>query len=177
MTQRYEVDGTDVDLRLVDSEDFEDENIDADAKPGQLALVIGNAWASAYAVVGTRAEVAAFGRRVITTVSTRGANAPTYHVLDVVASHGVPFRVVAYPPGATGPYPAARDETRAIVEFYDRRYAHTEHGQFTGGRYRVSNLLDDPPRGLMLHGGVSDWAIDPAAMDLVLRWLTSLGLR
>lgn len=56
------------------------------------------------------------------------------------------------------------------VEFYDTRYQHTIFGQFTGGRYYVDTLLGGVG-GLCLDGGVSDWSLDSAAMDVVRAWL------
>ncbi len=100
---------------------------------------------------------------------------PTTFILDVFNVRGVPLRVIAYAPGATGPYPAAADPARALIEFYDRRYPHTEHGQFTGGRYDVETLQREPVRGgINLHGGVHDWFLNGAAWTLVETWLASL---
>ena len=56
-----------------------------------------------------------------------------------------------------------------MVEFYDSRYPHTEFGQFVS-RYGVSTILGGHT-GLNLMGGVADWQIDGAAMDVVRRWL------
>ncbi|MFD4474680.1 hypothetical protein ACFWPU_00985 [Streptomyces sp. NPDC058471] len=82
------------------------------------------------------------------------------NVMDFQAANGVPFRAVV-----------EGDK----VSFYDRRYNHTEHGQFTGGRYYHDTLLDDAPRlresGLNLYGGVDSWRVDAKSMDAVLTWL------
>lgn len=108
---------------------------------------------------------------------------PSLFVLDVTADSGVPFRVLAIPCRTEGPNrhraPAGRDH--AIVEFYDRRYLiDGEHGQFTGGYYDVDTILgrDEYGRadgGLCLHGGVPDWTLDDASMDLVRSWLALLA--
>jgi hypothetical protein len=95
--------------------------------------------------------------------------------LDVVAANGVPFRVLFIPPGVAGPNPhrTPADSPHATVEFYDRRYEHTEgYGQFTGGHYFASSLLEQHRfAGLNLQGGVDAWTIDAATMDLVRTWL------
>lgn len=56
-----------------------------------------------------------------------------------------------------------------FVEFYDSRYPHTSFGQFVS-RYGVSTILEGKT-GLNLMGGVADWQIDGAAMDIVRQWL------
>lgn len=91
------------------------------------------------------------------------------NILDIVNKDGTPFRVVHSPNGG-------RFHNAATVEFFDRRYQFTEHGQFTGARYYVSTLLEDftNNRGLDLYGSVPEWSIDPATMVLVMLWLKSL---
>ncbi len=100
---------------------------------------------------------------------------PAIH-LDVVASNGVPFRVVLYRRGEAGPYRAARSDTHELVEFYDRRYKHTAHGQFTSGRYEVSALLARESGALSLYGAEADWTIDAETMVRVRAWLASLAM-
>lgn len=83
--------------------------------------------------------------------------------LDMIARNGVPFRAVI-------------NDEDGTVAFYDRRHPHTEHGQFTGGRYFISTLLDEDvygpgPAGLNLYGGVDDWSLDAKTYALVLDWL------
>lgn len=107
---------------------------------------------------------------------------PGMFVLDFVAVTGIPFRVLAIPAGVAGPNPhrVPADNTHPIVEFYDRRFPiDGEHGQFTGGYYDADTLLgrDGFGRadgGLCLHGGVPNWGVDKASMDLVRSWLTLL---
>lgn len=94
---------------------------------------------------------------------------PGSFVLDITAKNGVPFRVVFYLPGAVGPFPAAKEDERPTVEFYDRRYPHTEHGQFTGGRYFLSTIFPGD-QGVWLHGGVDAWTVDGASMLVVRAW-------
>jgi len=58
-----------------------------------------------------------------------------------------------------------------LVEFYDARYPHTQHGQFIS-RYYVNTLLErDQLYGLCLDGGIPDWAIDQPAMVQVYRFI------
>jgi len=61
-----------------------------------------------------------------------------------------------------------------MVEFYDRRYAHTPLGQFTGARYYLSTLVDGTRGGLMLAGHVPEWTVSAADMDTVRHWLQRL---
>lgn len=80
-----------------------------------------------------------------------------------IKSHGIPFNVVL---------DCEQDEPR--VHFYDARYDFTEYGQFTGGGYYVSTLMERPKNamfGLCLHGGVPEWNICAAEMRKVMRWL------
>lgn len=90
------------------------------------------------------------------------------HVLDIMASNGVPFRAVV---------------DANMVEFFDRRYIEgfTPDGQFVS-RYYVDTLIGDRimpgfergHRGLDLHGGIPDWTIDANTMDIVLSWLQNV---
>ncbi len=117
-------------------------------------------------------------------------------VLDVTAANGVPFRVVLTPAGetprsgaATAPGGGAAPNTEATATFYDRRYPHTEHGQFTGGHYTVRSLLGQDPEtfyagrrigsraGLDLHGGVAAWTLDQDTAAYVAAWLENDGRR
>jgi hypothetical protein len=84
------------------------------------------------------------------------------NILDVVAENGVPFRVIMDSIGGK----------EATVSFYDRRTNSTVHGQFTGGSYYVSTLLEaNSSSGLNLYSGVTDWTIDSATFRLVRDWL------
>lgn len=89
--------------------------------------------------------------------------------LDLVASHGIPFRAVRLDANEDGNYPAAT-ENQPLVEFYDRRYPHTPDGQFVS-RYYESTLLERMDLGLNLDGGIPDWRIDSVAMIVVRAWL------
>ncbi|WP_248581589.1 hypothetical protein [Nocardioides sp. InS609-2] len=100
-------------------------------------------------------------------------------VLVVTASSGIDFGVRVVEAGATYGLFRLFEADRALVEFYDRRYPHTEHGQFVS-RYELDTLLGNhrlwsvppaPGQGLTLHGGVPDWVIDGATMDRVYAWL------
>lgn len=89
-------------------------------------------------------------------------------VLDIESRDGVPFRVV---------YDPEKGNTEnGTVEFFDRRYTFTEHGQFVSSYYR-STLLEDFPSGtgLDLQGGVDAWYVDAGNMVLVTLWLRSLA--
>jgi hypothetical protein len=97
-------------------------------------------------------------------------------ILDLVARNGIPFRVVFYHPGESGPYPAAADPEHPIVEFYVRRFPHTDHGQFVS-RYYADTILRRGsfpmgPGPLNLDGGIPAWNIDADSMVLVRDFLT-----
>lgn len=63
------------------------------------------------------------------------------------------------------------DKDDPLVEFYDSRYPHTEHGQFVS-RYYASTLLERVKNvGLDLYGGANDWKIESKEMDTVIDWL------
>lgn len=63
------------------------------------------------------------------------------------------------------------DKEDPLVEFYDSRYPHTEHGQFVS-RYYASTLLERVKDvGLDLYGGVNDWKIEAEEMKTVVDWL------
>jgi hypothetical protein len=89
--------------------------------------------------------------------------------LDVTAANGVPFRVVSYEANEN------LSNAEPLVKFFDQRYPHTEHGQFTGGGYYLRTLLEDDARlrasGLNLHGGEPAWSIDAATYRTVSDWL------
>lgn len=63
------------------------------------------------------------------------------------------------------------DKDDPLVEFYDSRYPHTEHGQFVS-RYYASTLLERVRDvGLDLYGGNNDWKIEASEMKTVVDWL------
>ncbi len=78
-----------------------------------------------------------------------------------IKSDGIPFNVVL-----------DTEQDEPIVSFYDARYDFTEYGQFTGGSYYVSTLMENPEGGLCLHGGVPDWNVNAAGMKKVMQWLS-----
>lgn len=108
---------------------------------------------------------------------------PGLFVLDVTADNGVPFRVLAIAARAEGPnrHRAPAGRPHALVEFYDRRFLiDGEHGQFTGGYYRVDTFLGRDEYGhaagaLCLHGGVAAWLVDEASVALVREWVAGLA--
>lgn len=60
-----------------------------------------------------------------------------------------------------------------MVEFYDSRHPHTEHGQFVS-RYYLHTLLErELNQGINLDGGVEAWKINGEAMNAVATWLSS----
>ncbi len=66
---------------------------------------------------------------------------------------------VVHPGDAYGLDDVLTNDGEAMVEFYDARYPHTEHGQFVS-RYRLSTLNGhDPGTGIDLDGGIPDWSV------------------
>ena len=72
------------------------------------------------------------------------------------------------------------NEEQLLIEFYDDRYKHTEHGQFVsryyaetllGNEYEWHERIGTDGHGLCLDGGVKDWAIDALSCEMVLRWI------
>jgi hypothetical protein len=97
--------------------------------------------------------------------------------VDVTSIHGIPFRVVYIPQGtASKNYPSVNTDRGPLVEFYDRRWAHTPDGQFVS-RYYASTMLAHSSDGLCLHGEVSAWVVDAATVQLVVAWLRLNGSR
>lgn len=91
-------------------------------------------------------------------------------IIDIVTDNGIPFRVVyenrVYRTGAIAAMPT--------VAFYDARYDFDAHGQFVSD-YNLETLLErQKGYGLTLQGGVPNWDIDAASMDLVRSWLINL---
>ena len=68
------------------------------------------------------------------------------------------------------------DKDEPMVEFYDNRYPHTEHGQFVS-RYYVATILGTDrygsgEGGLCLDGGNRDqWTVSAQDMDTVREYL------
>lgn len=59
-----------------------------------------------------------------------------------------------------------------MVEFYDDRYPHTEHGQFVS-RYYVSTILERDNRGLCLEGAEPEWSVTAGDMAIIRAWVAS----
>jgi hypothetical protein len=98
---------------------------------------------------------------------------PTTHSLDVIATHGTPFRVVFLADGMSLSRPAANKFNKdgpSLVEFYDRRYPQTPDGQFVAC-YHLDTLLEGRAGGLTLYGGAPSWIVDDATMNLIRFWL------
>lgn len=93
------------------------------------------------------------------------------YILDIITDREVPFRVTYgirfYNGVKTHPYP--------VVAFYDRRFPHSEHGQFVGD-YMSETMLNSET-GLLLDSDQLDWTIDRHAMRLVRAWLRDILAR
>jgi len=82
----------------------------------------------------------------------------------------VPINVRVVHPG--DPYGMANlltnDGDEAMVEFYDARYPHTDHGQFVS-RYTLSTLNGlGRGNGLMLDTGDPEWSVRPDHMEVAM---------
>ena len=66
------------------------------------------------------------------------------------------------------------DKFDPLVEFYDTRHHHTEHGQFVS-RYYLSTLKNHNDRnaGLYLDGGDPNWSLTAKNMDDVRAFIWS----
>lgn len=76
------------------------------------------------------------------------------------------------------------DEDRPMIEFYDADYA--DHpgfinnnggyrwGQFVS-RYYLSTFLEEITSGLDLDGGIPKWKLSAESVEMVKRWLDSIG--
>jgi len=60
------------------------------------------------------------------------------------------------------------DGDEPLVEFYDARYPHTDHGQFVS-RYNLSTLNGlGRGNGLMLDEGTPEWSVRPDHMEVAM---------
>lgn len=86
------------------------------------------------------------------------------HLIDVISTKGVPFRVVL-----------GKRMDDVVVSFYDRRYDHTEHGQFVSD-YRPGDLYNfcQNKFNLNLYGGVDNWQMDRDNLMIIGLWLGML---
>lgn len=92
---------------------------------------------------------------------------------EFIAENGVKFKVVIIEVGDTyGVSHCLTNQSKVpLVEFYDTRFQHTEHGQFVS-RYHLHTLLQSNA-GLDLQGGVDSWSIDSKSMEKVRKFLDS----
>jgi hypothetical protein len=101
----------------------------------------------------------------------KGKNMSTFDT----TSHQIPFTVRLVKNGESYGLndSLTHDKDDPLVEFYDARYKHTEHGQFVS-RYYATTLMENhgtQTRGINLDGGVPAWYLDPKAMTQVIDWL------
>lgn len=115
---------------------------------------------------------------------------------DFTNDRGVPFCAVRIEPGEpygriVRPFPVDSDAPYSrrliaavpMIEFYDRRYQHTELGQFVT-RYLVESLThedadvlyDNVLGGMCLDGGIPDWQVTAENMRLVREQLYPQGV-
>lgn len=82
-------------------------------------------------------------------------------------SSGVTFNVIWVPTGGRyGREGCLVNRGAPMVEFYDARHPHTEHGQFVT-RYFADSLAECTGTGLCLDGGCASWSIDKHSRCLV----------
>lgn len=91
-----------------------------------------------------------------------------------VESGGVPFtaRIVGRGDRYGMNWCLTNDGAEPLIEFYDRRFPHTELGQFVS-RYHASTLGNRMGigGGLCLDAGVPAWSLDAVAYGMVTEWL------
>ena len=80
----------------------------------------------------------------------------------------------AHIPMAVRYLPKTETRLKAMVEFYDRRYMHTNYGQFIG-RYYLETLLERNIVGLCLDGGVPSWSLSAHDFAQVHAWLKEVS--
>lgn len=104
------------------------------------------------------------------------ANTP---IRKVTTDAGRTFTVRVLPVGARyGVNDACVIDDAPTVEFYDATYADQGGfgplGQFVS-RYHVAALVGRGPGGLDLEGGLPQWLVDAATMEVVRAWLTEVS--
>lgn len=97
---------------------------------------------------------------------------------DFIAGNGVPMRVrIVYAGDTYGLKNClVHEDARPLVEFYDRRFEHTEHGQFIS-RYYLNSLLERGYDGLLLDGGVPNWCVSADNMSRTVLPLLAAAMR
>lgn len=93
-------------------------------------------------------------------------------LFDFTAVNGVPFRVrVVFKGDSYGQnFCLTHDSDDPLVEFYDKRYNFTPHGQFVT-RYFAVTLTERGENGLDLYGGEPNWKVDSFSMNRVKDFL------
>lgn len=93
-----------------------------------------------------------------------------------ITSHNVPFtiRLVAQGDKVGLKGDLTHEKPEPLVEFYDKRYPHSQYGQFIGSYY-LSTMLDST-KGFNLDGGVPDWNVREPEMNTVRQWLNEQPL-
>jgi hypothetical protein len=92
------------------------------------------------------------------------------HTLAIAGTTGVLMRAVLLPEGSEYGRTGALIAESDMVEFYDSRFPHCDHGLFIS-RYYLHTLQAKPAgQGITLDGGVTDWQIDGATADYVTAW-------
>lgn len=88
------------------------------------------------------------------------------YTIDIISTTGVPFRVVLGKRLKDG---------GVVVSFYDRRYDHTEYGQFVSD-YRPDDLYNfcQNKFNLNLYSGVDSWQVDRDNLMIIGLWLGML---
>lgn len=90
---------------------------------------------------------------------------------------GIPFNVVRVQKGDRYGRNGVlvHEEDDPLIEFYDARHAHAEHGQFVS-RYYETTLLERAIAGggLLLDGGVPEWQVSEENITQVAQWIVGL---
>lgn len=90
--------------------------------------------------------------------------------LAIAGATGVPMLAVLLPEGSEYGRTGALIAEADLVEFYDSRFPHCEHGQFISRYYLHTLQGRTHGQGINLDGGVADWRIDGATADKVTAW-------
>lgn len=101
------------------------------------------------------------------------AGKPDPNAILVVNEYGLEFCIrMVFAGDAYGTHNSiTHDASGPLVEFYDTRYPHSEHGQFVSCYYASTLLRRSQGLGLALDTGSPDWVIDARSMMLVLDFI------
>jgi hypothetical protein len=96
------------------------------------------------------------------------------HLFEL-SDHTPPFCVRIVEKGDSYGYQncLTHEKDTPLVEFYDRRYPHTDYGQFVA-RYDMATFMGHGECGLDLHGGIPEWKVTAEGIRKVRAWISEI---